>query len=601
MGAGLPAEQAVERRGLELEQACPDRVVDVESQRLRVDGLGEPRGGLAGRGGERDQRGRGARGERLLLEQRDDAGDGRRLAGARAAGHDREPSQHGRGGGLLLPRVGILALEQPGDAGGEDVHPHGGAGGAGERLEVGRDLLLLAPVAVEVERAADELQGAIGSHQPAGRDLARSSRTGSGHGSVARSIGSSTSTVAVSWIRSEVDEDVPDARRAHGQRGGQHHGLVRLADEAGEARRHVHVGRREHARVVELEQQPGCPAREADVEAVALVDRGHASRSDGRGGGRSGRAVSSVEHVAQRLDERGRRLPREHAARHAVDDRRVRPRHPAHEQVQHAGQVALGRVARQPPAQVAVQRDGVEQRLEPVVRVRHLGAERGRAVVPGGQVLARQREPVRLVVDDREAVAAEPQDEVDAAREVAAHVRAQPRVEQALRVARQRIARRRVRAQHVRDRGQRQRRAARVVAADQRQLEVELVEPVGARDVPQGDAARQRPQRRLDRRAQPGDHAREVAELDPPPRLCGRDLRDQLRRRDPAPRSPATRRRGGPASRPRPPPASRRAATAPRAARRRRRPRPAARAARTRRRRPAPPARSPPAPRRCRR
>ena len=268
---------------------------------------------------------------------------------------------------------------------------------------------------------------------------------------------------------------------------------------------------------------PGRAAGEADVEAVALVDRGHALAPTVEGSGRA-----PVEHVAQRLDERGRRLPGEHAARHAVDDRRVRPGHPAHEQVQHAREVALGGVARQPPAQVAVQRDGVEQRLEAVVRVGHLGAERGRAVVPGGQVLARQREPVGLVVDDGEALAGEPQDEVDAAREVAAHARAQARVEQALRVARQRVARRRVRAHHVGDRGQRQRRAARVVAADQRQLEVELVEPVGARDVAQRDAARHRPQRRLDRRAQARDDAREVAELDPPPRLRGGDLLDQL-------------------------------------------------------------------------
>ena len=170
VGAGLPAEQAVERRGLELEQPRADRGVDVEVGGLGVDRLGEPGGGLAGRGGEGDQGRCRARGERLLLEQRDDAGDGRRLAGARAAGHDREPAQHGRGGRLLLLGVGLPALEQPRDPGGEDVHPHGDVGGAGQRLEVGGDLLLLAPVAVEVERAADELQGTVGPHQPARRD-----------------------------------------------------------------------------------------------------------------------------------------------------------------------------------------------------------------------------------------------------------------------------------------------------------------------------------------------------------------------------------------------------------------------------------------------
>ena len=299
MGAGLPAEQAVERRGLELEQPRADRVVDVEPRGLRVDGLGEPRGGLAGRGGERDQRRCGARGERLLLEQRDDAGDGRRLAGARAAGHDREAAQHGRGGRLLLLGVGILALEQPGDPGGEDVHPHGDVGGAGERLEVGRDLLLLAPVAVEVERAADELQRTVGPHQPARRDPRDPRRTGSGHGRVVRSIGSSTSTVAVSWIRSRSTKTCPmrGARTASAAASTtESSGLV---DQRGEAARDVDVGGGEHAGVVELEQQPGGAAREADVEAVALVDRGHARSPAREGRRRPGRARRSAPRPAR--------------------------------------------------------------------------------------------------------------------------------------------------------------------------------------------------------------------------------------------------------------------------------------------------------------
>ena len=52
--------------------------------------------------------------------------------------------------------------------------------------------------------------------------------------------------------------------------------LVRLVDQPGEAARDVDVGGGEDAGVVELEQQPGGAAGEADVEAVALVNRGHA-------------------------------------------------------------------------------------------------------------------------------------------------------------------------------------------------------------------------------------------------------------------------------------------------------------------------------------
>ena len=163
----------MERRGFELEQPRADRGVDVEPRRLGVDRLGEPGGGLAGRGGERDERGCGARGERLLLQQRDDPRDGRRLAGARASGDDRQASEHRGGGCLLLPVVGRLALEEPGEPVGEHVHPHRVVGGAGQRLEVRRDLLLLAPVAVEVERAALEPQRAIRADERARRHLAR--------------------------------------------------------------------------------------------------------------------------------------------------------------------------------------------------------------------------------------------------------------------------------------------------------------------------------------------------------------------------------------------------------------------------------------------
>lgn len=47
-----------------------------------------------------------------------------------------------------------------------------------------------------------------------------------------------------------------------------------------------------------------------------------------------------------------------------------------------------------------MQRGRVQQRLESVVRSRHLGGERGRAVMPRAQLLARRGEPVRFVVDD---------------------------------------------------------------------------------------------------------------------------------------------------------------------------------------------------------
>ena len=72
----------------------------------------------------------------------------------------------------------------------------------------------------------------------------------------------------------EVDEHVPDARRAHGERGSQQNGIIGSADQLGETPRDVDVSGRQHAGVVELEQQPGRAAREAGVEALDEV--GHA-------------------------------------------------------------------------------------------------------------------------------------------------------------------------------------------------------------------------------------------------------------------------------------------------------------------------------------
>ena len=61
---------------------------------------------------------------------------------------------------------------------------------------------------------------------------------------------------------------MPEPRRADGERGRQRDGLVGLAGERGEPRGDVHVGRGQHADVVELAQQPGRADRAADVERV---------------------------------------------------------------------------------------------------------------------------------------------------------------------------------------------------------------------------------------------------------------------------------------------------------------------------------------------
>ena len=96
--------------------------------------------------------------------------------------------------------------------------------------------------------------------------------------------------------RGEIDVDMTETWRAHGQRGGQRDRLVGLAGERGQPRRDVNVGGDQDAGLVELAQESG--ARRAT--GGRRTDRG--SRT-----GRSRGAL--VEHVAERLDQPRRAAP----------------------------------------------------------------------------------------------------------------------------------------------------------------------------------------------------------------------------------------------------------------------------------------------------
>ena len=105
-GCGCPGRQPSSRcsvDALKREQLRTDAGRRRRARAPRVHRLLEPRGRLAGRRREGDER-RAARGG-LLGQQRDDPRDGRRLAGARPAGDDREaPQDRGRGGQPLAAR-----------------------------------------------------------------------------------------------------------------------------------------------------------------------------------------------------------------------------------------------------------------------------------------------------------------------------------------------------------------------------------------------------------------------------------------------------------------------------------------------------------------
>ena len=273
----------------------------------------------------------------------------------------------------------------------------------------------------------------------------------------------------------------------------------------------------------------------------------------------------SVQQVGQRGDQRDRRLPREDPARAAVDARRLRPAHAAEVEVEHAAEV-LGRVVvGQPPAQVAVEDDGVEQRLERVVGVAHRLVEDGGAVLPGGRRGGPVAEPVGLVVDRQEAGAAvdrDPDHHVDRAGEVAEQALAgevgvgrQGVGEGEQRVAAGRCARSSGPRSPSDDVGGAARPARSPPA--QRHLEVELAQPVGEVDVAQRQPARERPERasrtpRRARRRAPRRRPRPPTRRGAPRsgRAARRAGRARRGRRARAPRAPASRTRRPPAGRP---------------------------------------------------
>ena len=300
---------------------------------------------------------------RLLLEQqRDDLGDGRRLAGARAR--------------RRRPRTGAARRSRPRapGAGREPLRDPGARARPRRRrrrrrpasaAQVGGDLALLAPVAVEVQRRALEPQRparARGLAATLGEPLAVS-----GHGSagqVDRLVGVDRRGVA---DRREVDVHVAEARAP---------GLRAPARAAPPSRSRPPARRGGRAT---------CTSAGASTPTSLNSRRRPVARATIRA---SVMPPLRIERVAER-----RRRARPAGAtrtrrRRAVDHRRLRPDHPAHEQVLHAAEVrARGRSRPAASAGSGAARR-VQQRLQPVVAALHLGGERGGPVVPGGQLLA---------------------------------------------------------------------------------------------------------------------------------------------------------------------------------------------------------------------
>ena len=249
----------------------------------------QPRGGLAGRRGERDERLGAAAAAACSASSATIRATVVVLPVPGPAGDDREAAPHrGRGGqraGARRPRRRTAARAR-----GED-RPRRRVGRAGaERAQVRGDLALLAPVAVEVERGADQAQRtARASSSPTATSALAASRRDHAVGpATAAPPGRPAPRRRPSRSRGSSRDRRRRARAAARARRARRRArpLVVLAGERGEPPRDVHVGRREHAGLVERAQQPGGAARErgrrTDRPSIALT------------------RAPPVEHVAER-------------------------------------------------------------------------------------------------------------------------------------------------------------------------------------------------------------------------------------------------------------------------------------------------------------
>ena len=267
---GAPAEQPVQRHRR-------------QRQPLLGHLLLQPRGRLAGRRRERDA------GAGLLVEQQPQhAGDGERLAGARAARHHRRPTRHGE-----RRRHALAVRRRLREVPGEPVREHllvvRRAGGVARGEHLAHDLLL-PPVAVEVQQ-----RPLVGVGQPQRAQVA-DGRAGDERAAPQRRLQRGVvrprqrRRVEVLHVhvaeRAQVDAHGAQAHGPHGERRRQQHLVVALARERAQPARDVHVGGREHARLGEGAQQPG----------RRLRHEAHDSRSDSAGSRAGGGSQSKTPH-----------------------------------------------------------------------------------------------------------------------------------------------------------------------------------------------------------------------------------------------------------------------------------------------------------------
>ena len=348
-----------------------------------------------------------------------------------------------------------------------------------------------------------------------GRRAPGTPRASSGRGRArrprrARTPACATRLAATRSTQPSPGQASPLGQRLGGQPGAGRGTPTRAAATAPPARARARRRRRARAASAWIRRATWTSAASTTPGGVEAAE--HAGQRRARSGGRAGRRsrtarssdAPSSRSLSSVTSAAGGDQSKTPATCPSID-RRLGAAHAAQEEVEDAAEVARRVVRRQPPAQVAVQDDGVEQRLERVVAVQHRPGHLGAAVVGRRSAASRARRAGWSCSRRRRSG--------DRRRRHRRPARAAPRRSTRTgspaapaRRAGRRAGRRTTRAGRRRAGGGAAAGATSrepdvgarplgPVAAGQRELEVELAEPVTHRDVDQAQPGRERTER----------------------------------------------------------------------------------------------------------
>ena len=277
-----PAQEPVQ--GGRAQGPEPVPVAGLELVGCGADRLLQARGRLAGGGGQRHPQ----RPTRLVGQQGQQPGNRGGLPGAGRPGQNRDPARGRHGGGQPLPvrsQESCVRREEPTEGRRQTFGVDEGQRGGEAVLELAADLLLLLPIAFEVEQAVRPTQrtpaglvGAVG-HQRAGpdrRDPGLDLRPGQ--------LGDVDALLVLVEDHGvdgpQVDADRPVPQRPDRESEGQAHPVVGLLAHPGHGFGRSHVGHVQDAGAVELRQQAGGAVRDQMLLPVRRRQRGGAGVGD---------------------------------------------------------------------------------------------------------------------------------------------------------------------------------------------------------------------------------------------------------------------------------------------------------------------------------